>query len=181
MKTVTVNVPIAQSPHELAQLRAEAAAKEEQRQREALAQSNRDRDLPEPKPGSSLHVATARGLPLRARAGLTFSPTPSEVKVIDEEDAEILRRQKQGERVVNPHGAEQILADSNEPHLGLVLFGSKVDATGADLDDRSPEELEAALARVRAKRAPRDAETKISSQRKAGAENVNPNRGKPNE
>lgn len=178
MKNVTITIP--ESPQETAQLRAEAAAAEEKRAREALAKSNRERDLAEPKAGGSLFVATARGLRLRARAGLAFSPTPAEVKVADVSDAEIARRQKTGEYVVNAYGAEQILADSNAEHLGLVVFGSKNDASAAVATDISTEALEAELARRKA--SARDGEPRIGSQKKAG-EGTPPaaNRGKANE
>lgn len=150
MKTISVNVPVAISPQELAEARAEQARVEEERQRENLAKANRKAGKPAPTPGSSLFVATARGLKVRGRAGLVFSPTPAEVKVVDEDDAEIARRQKTGEFVVNEYGAEQILADSNGEHTGLILYSTKGDASAAPLADASDEALEAEIARRRA-------------------------------
>lgn len=169
-KTITVNIPANHA--ELSQLQAEAAAAEQERARNAIAAANRKRlpDVAEPKPDSTLLVAArgAWGNRQRRRAGLQFTQgAPTEVKVIDADDAEVARQQATGAAVVNVRGAEEIIADANGDSLGLVLFSSRRDATALDLDDRSEEELEAALARKRAR--VRGAEPRLASSKKADA------------
>jgi len=177
MKTITVNVPT--SPDELAEQRRLAEENEAKRQREALAKANRDAGKPEPTVGGTLIVATARGLKVRGRAGLVFSPQPAEVKISDATDEEIRAQQLAGTYVINVRGAEEILADSpakrregekmdpaRVEHTGLIVFASKEDGAAASAADLSDEALEAELARRKA--VPRDgAPERISSSRKA--------------
>lgn len=154
MMTITVPVPV--SPEEVARARREAIELEAKRQVEDVAKRNRDAGKAEPKPGTSLYVATARALPRRSRAGIMFSPTPIEVKVADGTDEEIEAKRKAGASVVSVQGAEEILADSNEPHLGLIVFGTKAEGDAAAVADAPTEALEAELARRKAGPATRD-------------------------
>lgn len=169
MKTVTVTIPT--SPDELAEQRRLAAEAEVKRQRENLVKRNRAAGKPEPKVGGSLFVATARGLKVRGRAGLMFSPQVAEVKIIDATDEEIVAQQRQGTYVTNAYGAELILEDSPakpqvdengkakpiDPtfveHTGLIVFGSKTEGAASSAADLSDEALEAEVARRKAVRA----------------------------
>lgn len=162
-----INVQTYMTPREAARAKAEAAAQDEQLQRELLARTNREEDRPEPRDGDKLIVATAKGLKVRGRAGLAFSPSPAEVKVADVSDEEIKARQLTGEYVVNIHGAEQILADSNGDeskgqHRGLILFSTMQESRAASLESASEDDLEAALAERRAKRSNPDRITPTS-------------------
>lgn len=160
------------TPQEIAREKREAQEREEKLQRELLAATNREEGRAAPKHGDKLVVATAKGLKVRGRAGLAFSPTPTEVKVEDVSDEEIATRQKTGEYVVNLHGAEQIIADSNGDeskgqHRGLFLFSSMAEGRSAAFDSLSDEEFEAEAARRKAKRANPD---RITSTNKANRE-----------
>lgn len=166
MLTVTVPVPI--SPQELAERRAEELRRNEEMHRRAVARKNRADGKPEPRPGMSLFVSTARGIKTRGRAGLVFSEQPAELKIVDLSDEEVAAKVKAGAFIANPWGAEQILADANEPATGLVVLTSRSDAESAAkaIESASTDELEAELARRRAR--PRaDAPERIKSSAKA--------------
>lgn len=163
-----INVQSYMTPQEHARAKAEAAVAEEKAQRDMLARKNREEKRPEPKSGDVLIVATANGLRVRGRAGLAFSPTPTEVKVDDVSDDEIKARQKTGEYVVNKWGAEQILADSNGENRGLIVFNTMQEGKAAALESASDEELEAALEARKARR--EGAPERIKSGRKAEGE-----------
>lgn len=132
-----------------AQLEAERAREileEDQYQREMIAQKNRAEDRAEPVPGSKLVVMTSEGRKVRGRAGIAFGQTPIEVFVIDASDDEVRERQRSGELVVNPWGAEQIIADSNAEYRGLIVHASMAESRAVSLEALSDEELEAVLA-----------------------------------
>lgn len=150
MKIVTVNVPLPMTPAEVEAQRAEAERLAQEHNRKVIAQNNRKAGHAEPKAGTSLFVTTAHGLKLRARAGLSFSPMPTEVKVVDLEPAELRAKQVAGASWVDVEGAELILADSNSDTGGLVVYQSKNAAAAAGLEDKSDDELEAEIARRKA-------------------------------
>lgn len=76
------------------------------------AKINRRRGLPTPKVGDCLHVAIARGIHARNRAGLLFERNRStKVEIVDGDPATVRARQQRGEAVVDVQGAELILAD----------------------------------------------------------------------
>ncbi len=150
MKTVTINVPLPMTPVELAQQRAEAQRLAEEHQRKVVAQNNRKAGHAEPKIGGALFVTTARGLTGRTRAGLTFSTLPTEVKIVDLDDAELREKQIAGATMVSVEGAELILADANSDHGGLTVYQSKNDAAAGGMADKSDDELEAEIARRKA-------------------------------
>jgi hypothetical protein len=145
-------VRVLMSADEIAKARAAEIASNEDTYRTSVAAGNRDAGLPEPKQGAKLYVATTRGLKVRNRAGLAFSEVATEVTVVAGDDAKALEKQKQGAYVVNAWGAEQILADSNGPGKGLVMWSTKPGDQA--LVDASDEALAAELARRSSRAAP---------------------------
>jgi hypothetical protein len=167
MKNVTLTVP--ESRAEQAAIDAQAARDAEESARRAQTERNRKRlpNIDAPKPGTTLIVAKSGSVraPTRGRAGLQFESAPREVKVVSDE--EYAEKRALGIDVVTVQGAEDIIEDANGEHLGLVIYASKSDAVGADLEQRSVEELEAALAKAKARAAkPRDAAERLGSTRK---------------
>jgi hypothetical protein len=150
MFTKTIHVPV--TPGEIARQRADEQLAMEMDARDNLARENRKAGKPSPTPGDKLYVATARGIKQRARAGLQFSQQPAEVTVIDASDEAVAEKQKSGAYVVNPWGAEQILADSNGKATGLVLFQGK-ERADADVTKMSDTALEAAAAELARRKA----------------------------
>lgn len=168
-KNITLTVP--ESREEQAELDAKAAQESEMRSRKSLAERNRKRlpDIAAPKPGATLIVAKSGSVraATRGRAGIQFEAAPREIKVVSDEDFAKLRESGTSD-IVTVEGAEDIIEDANGEHLGLVLYASKGDAVAPDLENRSVDELEAALAKAKARASrPRDAAERIGSQRKA--------------
>lgn len=98
--------------HEKERLKHQAIADRNlRRERARRATKNRRRGLPEPKIGDFLHVAIARGISQRNRAGLIFERNKStKVEVVDVE-AEALADRQRTELVVDVAGAELLLED----------------------------------------------------------------------
>lgn len=161
MLTRTIQIPT--SAAELAELHAEEARRNEERERYRVTRDNRKAGKEAPRPGSSLFVATARGIKTRGRAGLTFSETPVEVKVVDLDEDEVAAKVKAGAYIASEYGAELILADANGKDTGLVVFYSKPEQHAVALTELSTEQLEAELAKRRAAPATMKGEERIAS------------------
>lgn len=167
----TITVPVALTHQERARIREEETRRNEEQYRDSVRRKNLETGKPDPRPGDKLYVATARGIRSRGRAGLQFSEQPAEVKVVDLDDAEVLKKQTAGAFIVNPWGAALIVADANEQHAGLIVFAGKDEASSHQpkaLDDHELEALEAAVARKKAQA--RGAEPRLGSTRKAEGE-----------
>lgn len=167
----TITVPVALTHQERARIREEETRRNEDQYRDSVRRKNLEAGKPDPKAGDKLYVATARGIRSRGRAGLQFSEQPAEVKVVDLNDAEVLKKQTAGAFIVNPWGAALIIADANEQHAGLIVFAGKDEASSHQpkaLDDHELEALEAAVARKKAQA--RGAEPRIGSTRKGEGE-----------
>lgn len=123
-------------------------AQNELNEHERLAAKNREDG--KPVPSGKLFVSVARGLKTRGRAGLRFSDAGrAEVKVEDITDEELLKRQASGEYVVNPHGAEQILADDSLlVYTGPGPADNEQAAAQADELAKENDRLRAELARL---------------------------------
>ena len=150
MQTITVKVPTT-AKESAAERRAEEATILEDARR-VLVAANRKAGKPAPIVGASMYVATARGIKVRSRAGLMFSGLPAEVKVVDLEADELAAKRRGGAYLVDVNGAEEILADANGEHAGLVVLSSKpgIEAALAALPELTTDALEAELARRKA-------------------------------
>jgi hypothetical protein len=87
----------------------------ERRERRDVAAANRRSSIPEPKPGDKMFIIPQRGIKQRSRAGLRFDGSAgkrTEVDIVDLSDADVAKAQAAGKMVVNPWGAERILADN---------------------------------------------------------------------
>lgn len=116
-------------------------------QRWRADQERRDREIDqaweEHPPGRTLHVTASPKLPMRRRAGITFSNQGrTEVEVIDATEAEVLEIQATGATVVNPVGAKAIAEDTGQ-HGGLIVYDGP--GGGSALAELSDEQLEAEL------------------------------------
>jgi hypothetical protein len=100
------------------------SANNEERERLRVARDNRRRGYDEPRPGSKMYVSLDRTIEARRRAGVRFERGHRfTVLVVDASDAEVALAQEEirmpdgkalpagVDGVVNPWGAEQILAD----------------------------------------------------------------------
>jgi hypothetical protein len=96
-------------PEEAAAKLVKQQADNEAKERTRVAATNRGAGHAAPEPGDRLYVSTARGIPRRSRAGVTFFES-RKVEVLVVADGEPLD-QSGDVKQVHPAGAEMILAD----------------------------------------------------------------------
>lgn len=111
-------------------------------------QRKREQAWREVPPGTTIRVATARGIPSRRRSGIDFSPTAITVEVVDAvEPAELEKLRAGGTLAVDPEGGKAILDDD-----GLISFRGG-DAASAEAKDQQIADYEHQISALKAENA----------------------------
>jgi hypothetical protein len=111
-------------------------------------QRKREEAWREVPPGTTIRVATARGLTSRRRAGIDFSPTAVTVEVVEATTKpELEKARANGKLAVDPEGGKAILDDD-----GLITFRGG-DAASAEAKDQQIADLEHQISALKSENA----------------------------